>query len=154
MTFERTANYPLLGELLRNPSLYPFLCDDYSPPIDEAAVAENDGIWYVLARDERGELLGFWLLAPHSAICWEIHTVMALDRRALAALRELIGPGGWLWKNTPCLRLVTNVPAWNGIALRFGLRGGLSEYGRNPESFMKGGRLFDQILLGISKPKD
>jgi RimJ/RimL family protein N-acetyltransferase len=76
---------------------------------------------------------------------------MPLDARALAAMRELLGRGGWLWANTPCLRAVTNVPSDNPIAYRFGSRAGLKEYGRNPRSFLRGGVLRDQILMGISK---
>ena len=153
MTFERTSDYGLLGALIRNPSLYPFFADDFSPPVEEAVAIENPGLWYILARDGE-EVLGFWMFVPQNFICWDLHTVMPLDGLALAAMRELLGPGGWLWNNTPCLRVVTSVPAWNRIAHRFGLRAGLKEYGRNPDSYFKDGELYDQILMGVSKPKD
>jgi hypothetical protein len=154
MTFERTYNYLLLGELLRDPKLYPFLTDDFSAPLEEVAAIEHPALWYILARDADGELLGFWLFAMQNAICWEFHTVMPLNAAALQAIRELLGPDGWLWSHTPCLRAVTTVPASNAIAHRFGLRAGLLPYGRNPESFMKNGWLQDLILLGINRPKD
>ncbi len=151
--FERSTDYVLLTSLLVNPSLYPFMTDDFSLPVEEVAAIEHPGLWYILARYE-GHLLGFFLCEPRSTILFEFHTVMPLDRRALAAMRALLGPDGWLWGNSPCLRAVTYVPACNTIAHRFGLRAGLIEFGRNPDSLLKNHRLQDQILMGTSKPKD
>jgi hypothetical protein len=150
MTFERTADYALLNSILRNPALYPFLRDDDADPIEEACVVEHPDLWFILARDGE-ELLGFWMFQPRSRIKFEFHTVMPLDSRGLAATRELLGPGGWLWANTECLRAVTFVPEWNLIARRFGLRAGLKEYGRDTKCFMLNGILQDEILLGIGK---
>jgi hypothetical protein len=153
MTFERTFEYGMLNELVRNPGLFPFLGDDFSASIEDAAVIENAAVWYILARDG-GVLLGFWMFAPDNGntITWAFHTVMALDRRALTAMHELLGPHGWLWKHTPCVRAVTSVVESNAIAHRFGLRAGLKAYGRNLKSYKKDGKLQDQILLGASKP--
>jgi hypothetical protein len=151
MTFERTADYSLLNGLLRNPALYPFLKDDDAVPIEEASVVEHPDLWFVLVRDE-GEPLGFYYLIPKSRIVFEFHTVMRLNLRALAAMWAFLGPSGWLWKNSECVRAVTFVPEYNRIALRFGLRAGLEVYGRNPKSFLRDGALQDQILLGIGKP--
>jgi hypothetical protein len=70
----------------------------------------------------------------------------------MTAMRALLGPDGWLWQNSECLRAVTFVPEYNQIALRFGLRVGLEVWGRNPKSFLYDGVLQDTIFLGISKP--
>lgn len=151
MIFERSTNYSLLGSLLRDPGLYRFMADDFAPPVEEVTAAENEGLWYILARDGDGDLLGFYLFIPDSHIAWVFHTVMPLDARALIAMRELLGPDGWLWKHTPCLRANTYVPEHNKIALRFGMRAGLTVYGRDPRSYRKSGVLQDRILMGIGK---
>jgi hypothetical protein len=148
--FERSTDYELLGRLLRNPALYPFISDDFAPPIEAVEAVENPGLWYILASDERG-LFGCYLFEPRSPILWEFHTVMPLNGRALTAMKALLGPSGWLWANTTCERAVTYVVESNPIALRFGLRAGLTVYGRNFKSYRKGGVLQDQILMGISK---
>jgi hypothetical protein len=150
MTFERSTDFPLLTTFLRNPRLYPFLADDHSPAIEHVKMPRDRGLWCILARDA-GVPFGFWLFVPRSVTLWEFHTVMPLDRRALCATRELLGPGGWLWSNTDCERAVTEVPEYNAIAARFGRRAGLTEYGRNPRSFKRRGQLQDLILMGISK---
>lgn len=152
MQFERSTDYELLGQLLRNPWLYPFISDDFAPAIEDVVAIENPGLWHILASDEQG-ILGCYVFEPRSPILWEFHTVMPLNSRALIAMRELLGQGGWLWSQTPCLRAVTYVAEYNSVALRFGLRAGLTVYGRNPKSYLKSGVLQDQILLGISKDK-
>lgn len=152
MQFERSFDYPLLGAFLRNPKLYPFISADGAPAIEDVEAVEHPDIWYILASEE-GAPFGFWMFAPDNGnpVTWTFHTVMSLDGRALTAMKELLGQGGWLWKHTPCLRAVTNVSAVNRIAHRFGLRAGLTVYGINPRSYMKNGALQDQILMGISK---
>lgn len=155
MQFERTTDYPLLAKLLQATSLrlYDFLSDDFSPERESVGgVPEHPAAWYILARDG-DELLGFWMFTPDNgnAITWIFHTVMPLDGRALRAMQELLGPGGWLWRKSPCVRAVTAVPSFNAIARRFGQRAGLTEYGRNPRSYSKLGTLYDLILMGVSK---
>jgi hypothetical protein len=60
----------------------------------------------------------------------------------------------WIWHNTPCRRLITNVPADNRLAFQFALSAGMEPYGKNEDSFLKGGKLLDQICLGISRPSE
>ncbi len=153
MQFERSFDYGLITRLFRNPKLYDFISDDFAPPIEDVAPVENAELWYILARAGEG-LLGCYLFVPRSHIVWEFHTVMPLDGRALAAMRELLGPSGWLWSHTECRRAVTEAPEHNAIARRFGERAGLRAYGRNPDSYQKLGVLQDLILMGASRPKD
>lgn len=152
ITFERTYDYPLLTELLRNPKLYGFLADDFSPPFERAVAFEHPALLYLLARDG-DRLLGFFLLDPRSQILYDVHVTMPLDRRGLAAMCALLGPDGWLWSNTPCQRVVGTLPAWNRVGQRFAYRAGLREFGRNPEASQKGRILHDLVLMGISRPE-
>ncbi len=151
ITFVRSFDYGLLTGLLRNPRLYDFLADDFSPPREEAVAFEHPALLYLLARDGAG-LLGFFLLDPRSAVLYDVHVTMPLDRRALAAMRALLGPDGWIWSNTPCQRVSASLPAWNRVAQRFAYRAGLREFGRNPEASQKGRLLHDLVLMGIGRP--
>jgi hypothetical protein len=151
MTFERSTNYDLIGALIRNSKLWPFISDDFSPEMQDFEPDQNQDLWYVLAKDGDA-LLGLFALIPRSAIVYEFHSVMPLNPQALIAIRELLGPNGWLWNHTPCLRAITSVPEHNPIARRFGRRAGLEQFGFNPHSYLKNGTLQGQYLLGISKP--
>jgi len=89
-----------------------------------------------------------------NAICWEVHTCLlpcAWGERAYIAARAL---PEWIWRHTPCRRIVTNVPSSNRLALRFALRAGMTIYGCNKASYLKNGRLCDQLCLGLSKPEE
>jgi RimJ/RimL family protein N-acetyltransferase len=148
LTFTRTFDYELVGAIMRHPSLYQ--ADDFSPRREDYNPDENPLICYVLVEDA-GEVLGLFILAPQNHICWEIHTRLlpcAWGERAAAAAKGILE---WVWANTPAQRLVTFCPAYNRLAIRFAKRAGMTEYGRNPQSWQKDGRLHDQVLLGISR---
>lgn len=148
MTFERTADPELLKALvLKYPSIWNAITDDFSRA--EYSPVLDDRIWYVLAIED-GAPFGFFAFFPQTAVCFDMHTVMPLNARSRIAM---LGAIRWLWQQQPSLaRVVTMVPSCNRIALRFGLRAGLEQYGRNPNSYMKGGQMCDQILLGVSRP--
>ena len=149
MTFERTFDYPLLTKLLKNPSLYNWISDDFSPPIEEVKAVEFPDLWYILARDDGGDLLGFFCLAPRTAICWELHTVMPLNAKAIEAMKALFT---WLWEQAGITRIVTNVPSFNRVALRFAKRVGFRQFGINEKSYRKSGFDHDQVLFGVTRP--
>jgi hypothetical protein len=49
---------------------------------------------------------------------------------------------------------VTGVPQGNRLAYRFAIAAGMEQYGVNEASFIRDGRMQDQICLGISRPRD
>ena len=149
ITFERSFDYPLIREVISHPQIYPHVSDDGSPPAAEYRPLESDAVWYVIVRDE-DEILGMWMLHPHNAICWECHMCYlpsAWGSRASAAGRML---PEWVWEHVPCRRIVGNVPACNRLALAYMKRIGFEVFGINPASFLRNGRLYDQVCLGIS----
>ncbi|MDM7995639.1 MAG: GNAT family protein [Acidobacteriota bacterium] len=150
--FERTYDSELVKRIMTHPRVYPSISDDFCPEASDFEPNMHPSIWYVLARDGE-QLLGLWMFVPQNAICWEVHTCLlpeAWGRRALEAVMAL---HDWVWQNTPCLRVITNVPRYNTLALRFAQKAGLGIFGKNWSSFMKHGVLHDQIMLGISKPE-
>lgn len=151
--FERSFDYPLIRAILTVPAIWRHISDDGSPAPADYQPIESELLWYVLVWDEK-ELLGLWMFHPHNTVCWEVHTALlpnAWGERARQAARQMTD---WIWAHTPCCRIITNVPETERIALKFALAAGMEEYGRNPRSFLKDGRLLDQILLGISKPTE
>lgn len=151
MTFERTHDAALIRRVLTDPSVYGKISDDGCPPPSEFEVKDTQAACYVSVY-EADELLGLFLLVPQNAVCWEIHTCLLPSAYGSLARRAAEGILDWTWTNTPCQRIVTNVPAYNRLALRFAEGAGLTQFGLNPCSYLKGGELFDQILLGISRP--
>lgn len=154
ITFERSRDYALIRRILTHPRIYPFISDDHSPPASEYQPVEHDAVWYVVARNVEPDLgtdtLGLWMFCPQNGICWEVHTALlpcAWGDVGLEAARQL---PAWIWANTPCRRIVTNVPSTNRLAFHFALNAGMKIYGVNVASYLKSGKFCDQICLGIS----
>lgn len=151
MRFERTVDRELVRRILTHPRIWPHIADDGTPPVEQFEPPDHPAIWYVLIYDG-DELLGLWALVPHNSVCWEIHTALlptawgARARRAAAEFKE------WLWRQTPCRRLITAVPASNRLALRFAEAAGMRAWGVNERSWLRNGHLEDLIMLGISRP--
>ncbi len=76
-------------------------------------------------NDDGDELLGIFILAPQSAVCWEIHTRLLPTAWGAKARAAAQGVTRWAWANVPgCRRIVTSVPAQNRLAIRFAERAG------------------------------
>ena len=153
ITFERSTDYALIRRILTHPRIYKYISDDYSPPADEYRPVKSEAVWYVVVRDRQtggSDLLGLWMFVPMNGICWEVHTCLmpcAWGDVGLEAARQL---PAWIWRNTPCRRIITNVPSNNRLALHFALKAGMKIHGCNRASWLKGGILYDQLCLGIS----
>jgi RimJ/RimL family protein N-acetyltransferase len=149
--FERSKDWPLIKSIVTDPKIYPWVSDDFSPKREAWEPIQDPAVWYVVVRDS-DSVLGLWMLVPDNSICWKIHTCIlpsAWGQKARLAAKEL---GPWVWDATPAMRVNTDVPAYNRLAYKFALVAGLKQFGVNPKSVMKNGKLHDQIMLGISRP--
>jgi RimJ/RimL family protein N-acetyltransferase len=149
MRCERLYDSDLITRCMTHEKVWPWVTDDSCPPREEFTAPIEDHLIY-LGVYEGSEFLGLFFLHQQNGICWEVHTCLlpvawGRSERCTAECAD------WMFSNTDCRRIVTNVPANNPLALRLALRSGMKEYGRNPQSIMKGGVLLDQVLLGMSK---
>ena len=150
MTFARSFDYDAIREVMTHEKLYDVCGDDFQPAREAFEPRTDAAIWYVMAHD--GDvLLGLFAIAPQNAICYELHSRILPEAWGPLAREALKGIIQWTFANTPALRIVTFCPSYNRLAVKIGLRVGFTEYGVNPKSWMKGGKLWDQILMGISK---
>lgn len=125
---------------------YEWLTDDGTPEQDFYFPPFGDGILWVKVED-----FGVFLLEKKNHVMYEVHTVLLPNAhgRAIEIGKAALD---WAWNNTSAQRIVTTVPEYNPLALRLALRVGFTVYGLNPLSFSKDGVLFDQTLLGLSRP--
>lgn len=151
VTFERTFDYELVKRIVTHPRIYPHVADDFAAKPEDWQATENDSIWYVLAK-ECAEVLGLFIFIPQYAICWDVHTCLLPLSYGAKAKEAGKGIIEWIWANTPCLRITTVVPEYNRLALKFAQASGLICFGVNPKSYMKNGKLWNLIQLGLSKP--
>ena len=154
LQFHRSFDAERIRRILTHPKVYPSITDDGCPPHDQYVIPDPRQFLYVMALD-RGELLGCFAFQAVNSICYDVHTCLLPHAifprgRPLAAARGVVS---WIWQNTPCRRIITRVPTCNPLALHFARKAGMIMFGTNERSWLKGGKLHDQIYLGISKPE-
>jgi len=152
VTFERTADYALIKSIITHPEIYPLVADDFSPRPEFWEPIQNDEIWYVLAKEDKP--LGLFALIPDNKICWKAHPCLLPETRGKMSREITKQFVQWLWQNTPCRRLIAEIPEFNRVVIKYAVDCGMTQFGVNEKSLLKGGILHDQVMLGISRPKE
>jgi RimJ/RimL family protein N-acetyltransferase len=164
IAIERSRDYALLRRIAIDARIYRLTSDDFSPPPDEWQIAEREDCIYLLATDQHEtprfgnpqdvakEALGFCVFCPVNGVTFDVHVCFlkwAYGMNAFLAFHKMLV---WMWANTRAMRITGAVPDYNPVAIRFAVNSGFEVYGRNPLSWMKGGKLYDLVLLGMSRP--
>lgn len=149
--FKRLDDLNLVRVVFTRPGVFPYIGDDFSPSPDDFQPNEDPRIWYVGVFDE-DRIVGIFTFLPENSVCWQGHVSMlrGVKPAITSEAGERIMP--WFWENIGAERLTASIPATNRAAVRYAETVmGLHRYGINEQSFMKYGKLQDQILLGISR---
>ena len=153
VSIEPSTNWEKIRQIVAHPSVYRFIADDLSPGPEEWKPMWPEAAIALLMKDG-DEIFGCYILYPENGVCLKVHTcVLPSGYGARASEAGRLGPL-WIWEHTKCQRIITDVPEFNRLALRFAKQSGMTEFGRNPKSYLKDGKLCDVILLGVSKPDD
>lgn len=150
VSIEPTKHAGTVKMIVTHPKIYPHVSDDGSPRAED--FEPDDKTAYLLAWHDNTELLGLFALHAQNMATVEVHTCLLPDARGEKAAMAAQALIKWVWANTTFKRLVTCVPGYNRLALRFALMAGMTRYGINTRSYMKNGKLWDQIMLGLSCP--
>jgi RimJ/RimL family protein N-acetyltransferase len=148
MKIERTHDMEIVNAIMKDPAIWPHIHEDGTP--DDYEPLDHEGFHWMLVTDG-DEALGVFLVHARGEVCFEMHTCLlpkCWGRRAAHAAQLL---AGWAFMETGCQKLVTSVPAYNRLALRFALAGGMQQEGINRSSFLRNSELIDQITLGLTK---
>lgn len=149
ITLERTQDMAIVRGICTDPRIWNAMTDDFSPaPEDYKPPA--DGAIYVLVRHD-GHVGGMFVLVPRTAIRYEIHTLLLPSLSPWRKLEAASRICEWVWQNTPCQSLLTEVPVVNSAALWFAKAAGMMEIGVEPNSFQKGGVLYDTVILSKNR---
>lgn len=149
LRFECTDDLALVRQIITHPRIWPHITDDGCGKPEDFTPQVHDSIKYVIV--ENGTLQGMFMFAKQNSATWEVHTCMLPGSWGETAKQAAAGVREWIWQNTDCQRIVTTIPVYNRLAVKFAKQSGMSEYGRNPKSFLKDGVLHDQILMGVSR---
>jgi len=156
---DEVDRFPMVRSILTNPGIYPYMGDDFAPTPSDFKVNDHPSIRYVLVwgyGDRNGRrLFGMFCFYPENEICWWAHVALFRGTPRSLTLQAGREVAEWVWNDTACKRLIASVPACNRAAVRYGTdpRGmSLLPFGINEKSFQKHGKLWDQVLMGRSRP--
>ncbi len=151
--FEPTRDLETVRTIMTHEKVWPYITDDAAPSVESFVPVDSDYVCYLLCFDG-DEILGLWMFVQTNAVLLEVHTCL-LPKHGFARSREAAKKAAeWIWENTTCQRIWTQVPKNNRIALNFAKAAGMEECGVQPNSFLKDGKLKDLIQLGVSRPKE
>lgn len=148
--FERTKDYGLIKRVMTDPGVYPKITDDFSVSAEQFEPIQSDLLWYVAAWDNE-QLLGVFLLAPRNGIEYQVHNYLLPGSRRLALKVARLGLA-WAWENIKCRRIIGVTPAHETAALKVAAAAGMTRFGLDEKSLMRGGVLYDQVYTGASAP--
>lgn len=145
ITLERTQDMTIVRSICTDPRIWDAMIDDFSPAPEDYEPPVNGAI-YVLVRhgDHVG---GMFVLVPKTRIRYEIHTLLLPSLSPWRKLEASARICEWVWQNTPCQSLFTEVPATNTAALGFARAAGMKQVGVEPQSFQRNGILYDTVIL-------
>lgn len=148
---ERSRDYALLMRIATEPTIYRLTSDDCSPLPQAWRIPEREDCIYLLARSGN-EILGFAAFFPVNGITVEAHLCFLRSAYGPKAFASFIKMLGWIWGATKAHRIIGAVPSYNRLAITFAERAGFGVYGVNPKAWLKDGKLYSMICLGISRP--
>lgn len=151
LTLEQCEDMRLIASISRDERIYRTMADDHSPAPGD--YEPPSGAIYVVVREDTA-VRGMWVLDRRTHVKYEVHTLLLPGWPLQDKLRAAAMMAQWVWDNTPCVRLVTEVPVTNRAAIWFARKAGMVEFGRDPKSYAKGGELHDTVLLGMSRMED
>jgi RimJ/RimL family protein N-acetyltransferase len=146
MKIERTHDMAAVREILNHPAIFPYIHED---GIEEANPIDHEGLHWLLVSDDAPA--GVFLAHAHNASCYEVHTSLLPRIWGSGAKHAAKLAQHALFREIGCKKIITNVPAYNRRALLFAKRCGMTIEGVNRASYLYGGNLIDQIILGITE---
>lgn len=146
---KRIFDIDLIKETLTNISVYNNISDDLSPLASEYNPVINDLIIYIGCYKNK-EYAGLFMFHPYTFFMYEVHTCLLPSAWGFSVEMAKIAKE-WFFENTKCIRIITTIPENNKLALRMAKKTGFTEYGFNPNSWVKNKSIYGSYLLGINK---
>jgi len=144
--YEPTTDIEFITKCVTNPVVW-------RASVDDGMVDVNPDMFFVPTAGKlwlRAGDYGLFMFEVRNYVTCEIHTLLLPHARG-KSVDITKGALHWVFYNTPCLKIITHVPAFNVLAKRLSEKCGLLLIGNNTSSFLKDGTLYDQFIYGISK---
>jgi len=134
-------------------SIWPSVTDDGALDIQAINFTDalnNQGLYFIIIEDNN-KPVGIFLFNPWNMACYEMHSAVLPEYRGEGSIEAARLAGMWMFSNTLCQKLITQIPVTNYAARALAKVGGMVQEGINRKSFLKSGKLIDQYIYGICK---
>ena len=140
----RSTDIDAISEILNHPRVYGWVSDDYSPKPYNPVI--HDSLIYLMDESK----MGIILLAPVNGICCSAHIALRPEvwGSGVDFVKESIR---WIVINTRYMKAICSIPEYNRLAIRLVRKCGFTQEGTIKRSFLKGFKLYDQFIFGITK---
>lgn len=149
MKITRTFDVDLAYAIATTPDIWDTIAEDGQDPA--GYVPDVESACYLVVRED-GKLIGLYIFRRVNAITTEIHPMVLPKHRkqySIAASKAVIA---WFWENAPwCQKIIGWVPTLYPNVRKHGEAVGFELEGTNVQSYMKGGEVYDQWLLGLMR---
>lgn len=104
----------------------------------------------IVAIDDRTVCGVFMLIMLNSTLA-EFHSCIRREYRGKLAILIAEDVKQFIFRETPLIKIITHVPAYNLPAYALAKKVGMELIGLNKRSIVKNGKVYDQHIFGISK---
>lgn len=144
------SDMDLVKETFTKPYIWPYITDDLCDidTFEPIAPSGTDLMYLGVFAPEYG---GLFMIHRSNCVTYEIHTILEKNCRGKKAIQAAKNVIDWIFSNTECLRLITQIPEDNLLAERLAISAGMKLYGVNENSFKLKNNVQSLKLYGISK---
>jgi RimJ/RimL family protein N-acetyltransferase len=136
-------------KIVTQPYIYRNAIDDGAPPVEQFEPNAHPEVWYVAAW-YGGTCLGMLAFVPVNTITWQVHCCLLKDCWGQSALVGVL-VFRWIFESTVCQRIEARIPVFNRLALRAARKSGMMSIAVLKDSFLKGGKVWDEELFAVRK---
>jgi hypothetical protein len=133
--------------VLCHPEIYDRIAEDGMPNWEDYE-PDIDGVMCVMDENKIGVMLYHWV----NGITLECH-IQILPEYRKEANKFCQLALEWVWDNTKATKIVAQIPELYPDVVKFAYKNGFQLEGMNESSYMKNGKIYSQMYLGLIRPE-
>jgi RimJ/RimL family protein N-acetyltransferase len=152
LEIHRSFDPDVIKAIMTNESIWK-TCAEPGQKVDEYEAEVEADCWLVLTNGE--SVIGAYNIHPHNSVTLEIHAHVLPEFRAEYSARSGDLALKWILENAPdkYQKVIAQIPSLYQNVINFTMAHGFVLEGVNRLSSRRGGKLYDQVLLGITRPE-
>lgn len=138
-----------VDRVLKHPSVYDCISDDFSPKVSDFTMknALNSNCHVIMPNSET-----VFIFIPHNGITYDIHITTTPEGRRNLAVEALEMAKEYAFEQIEgCQKLICFIPELYINVSNFAMSNGFKKEGTIKESYQKNGKLYDENIYGLRR---